>query len=194
MSGPGNGCIWNCRDMTGRYGGHTMGIFDKFRKKNSDPTIEEIISRYKNYQQKYFDECQYIWTNYVPAAGQADNLQGELLREVEKIRCEAQDNGNINWDDDFSYFCDFITKSLSEQPIFSKDEKQEIAVIMNYFKECGYYSQKFHRGEIPDSDFQVEKIAYVDDDLYDVISDKIGQMQRENSGPIPYKRNDNLRR
>lgn len=74
----------------------------------------------EEYEQQYFDECKYIWKNYVPQAGQADNLQGELLREIEKIRCEAQDNGNINWDDDYSYFCDFISGKLTEQPVFSE--------------------------------------------------------------------------
>ena len=82
--------------------------------------------------------------NYVPQAGQAHNLQGELLREIEKIRCEAQDNGNINWDDDYSYFCDFISGKLTEQPIFSEVEKQEINLIMAYIKECGTYAQKFY--------------------------------------------------
>ena len=38
-----------------------------------------------DYSQKYFDECKYIWENYVPKSGQADNLQGELLREIEEI-------------------------------------------------------------------------------------------------------------
>lgn len=42
-------------------------------------TIHELIG--KDYEQQYFDECKYIWKNYVPQAGQADNLQGELLRE-----------------------------------------------------------------------------------------------------------------
>ena len=79
--------------------------------------MDAIIS--EEYEQQYFDECKYIWKNYVPQAGQADNLQGELLREIEKIRCEAQDNGNINWDDDYSYFCDFISRKLTEQPVIS---------------------------------------------------------------------------
>ena len=107
-----------------------MVLFDKFRKKNSGLTIEEIIAN--DYEQEYFDECKYIWKNYVPSKGQADSLQGELLREMEKIRCEAQDNGNINWDDDYSYFCDFISERLCEQPIFTAAEKDEVILIMSY--------------------------------------------------------------
>ena len=90
-----------------------MGLFDKLKRGKSNLTIDAIIG--EEYEQQYFDECKYIWKNYVPQAGQADNLQGELLREIEKIRCEAQDNGNINWDDDYSYFCDFISGKLTKK-------------------------------------------------------------------------------
>lgn len=167
-----------------------MGIFDKLRKKNKTLTIQEIIA--KDYKQKYFDECKYIWKNYVPTSGQANNLQGELLREVEKIRCEAQDNGNINWDDDYSYFCDFISEKLSEQTIFSASEKEEISLIIAYIKECGIYAQKFYAGEISENDVDMEKLAYVDDNLYNMICDKIGQLHKENNQPIPYEKNDKL--
>lgn len=92
------------------------------------------------FEQQYFEECKFIWQNFVPKSGQARNLQGELLREIENIRCEAQDNGNVNWDDDLTYFCEFIKQSLIEQPIFSEPEKEKICVIMNYLKECGVYA------------------------------------------------------
>ena len=70
-------------------------------------------------------------------------MQGELLREIEKIRCEAQDNGNINWDDDYSYFCDFISGKLTEQPVFSETEKQEINLIMAYIKNVEHTPKNF---------------------------------------------------
>lgn len=169
-----------------------MGIFDKFKKKSSCIKIEEIIS--KEYNQKYFDECKYIWQQYVPENGQANNLQGELLREIEKIRCEAQDNGNINWDDDYSYFCDFISKTLSKQLIFSKVEKEEIILIMAYIKECGIYAQKFNSGKISEEDVDIERIAYINDNLYNIICDRIGQLQKENPKPIPYEKNKDIKR
>lgn len=42
-----------------------------------------------------------MWKNLVPKSGQADILQGEMLRQAEKLRKEACQNGNINWDDNF---------------------------------------------------------------------------------------------
>ena len=59
-----------------------MGLFDKLKRGKSNLTIDAIIG--EEYEQQYFDECKYIWKNYVPQAGQADKLQGELLREIEK--------------------------------------------------------------------------------------------------------------
>lgn len=169
-----------------------MGIFDRLKKKSNGILIEDKVAR--DYGQKYFQECKYIWKNYVPKSGQAQNLQGELLREMEKIRCEAQDNGNINWDEDYSYFCDFISAELSKQMIFSKEEKEEIGLIMSFLKECGNYAQRFYQGEIPDQDVDPDRIAYTNDNLYNIICDKIGQLQKENPEPIPYEKNSNIKR
>lgn len=169
-----------------------MGILDSLVGKKDRLNIEEIKSR--SYQQKYGNACRFIWKKYVPKCGQAACLQGELLREIEKIRCEAQDNGNINWDDDYSYFCDFIRESMAGQAMFSKIEKEEIYLIMSYLKECGEYAQKFREGKIPEHSIDIEKIAYVNDNLYDMICDKIGKLQEAHSKPIVYKHLEHIRR
>ena len=72
---------------------------------------------------QYGKECNHIMNNLVPARGQADSLQGELLRELEKLRYEAQNNGNQNWDEWFVFFCDHIKAQLCSQSIFSDEEK-----------------------------------------------------------------------
>ena len=41
----------------------------------------------------YFEEAKSIWQTYVPKSGQAETVQGELLRAVEKLRDEAIRNG-----------------------------------------------------------------------------------------------------
>lgn len=151
-----------------------MGIFDSLRKRKI---------------QKYTDVCRYIWKNYVPEEGQADSLQGELLREIEKLRWEAQENGNINWDEDFAYFCGFISNKLSEQSIFSEDEKEEAASIMARLKSYGEYSRKVNDGEIPQDEIDMNRIAYVEDDLYDIICDKIARLHVENPEPMSYEKN-----
>lgn len=166
-----------------------MKFFNRFKKKKS---IDDLIAQ--DYQQQYFAECKFIWKNYVPKYGQASCLQGELLREIEKIRGEAQNNGNINWDDDYTYFCEFIKEKLNEQDVFSSEDKQEITVIMDYIKSCGLYAQSFYKGEISQDDVEMEKLAYVDHNLYDMICDKIGILQKENAEPIDYHINNDIKR
>ena len=39
-----------------------MGIFDKFKK--NDVVIAKLSS--DKYEKQYFDECKFIWKNYVP--------------------------------------------------------------------------------------------------------------------------------
>ena len=153
---------------------------------NSD-LINELIS--KEFEQQYFEECKHIWQNYVSLKGKSNCLQGELLREIEKIRCEAQDNGNINWDKEFTHFCEFITQNLVNQPIFSENEKQKINVIMNYIKECGLYAQQYNKGKITDDDVIPAKLAYTKDNLYDIICDFIGKLQNKHPEPINYSLN-----
>lgn len=174
-----------------------MGLFDKLRKKEERaPSTKDVLSEESGleYTPKYLDVCKYIWTNFVPKNGQAGSLQGELLREIEKLRWEAQENGNINWDEDFSYFCDFISKTLTEQTIFSEGEKEETILIMRRLKEYGAYAEKAHNGEIPYEDVDMNKIAYIEDDLYDIICDKIARLHMQSPQPIPYEKNEEIDR
>ena len=53
------------------------------------------------YEMKHFDICKLLWKTKVPRHGQADNVQGEMLRQAEKLRNEARDNGNMNWDSNY---------------------------------------------------------------------------------------------
>ncbi len=156
----------------------------------TDITIENLIAR--KYEQEYFDECKYIWQHYVPKRGQSKTLQGELLREIEKIRCEAQDNGNVNWNDDFSRYCDFITDALLSQSVFAEDDKAIIRVIMDYLKSCGQYAERYNNGHIKDKDVIPSKLAYINDNLYDMICDYIGRLQKVYPKPIPYENNKNI--
>lgn len=145
-------------------------------------SIKSIIA--KKYKQKYIKECRYIWQNYVPQRGRAKTLQSELLREIEKLRCEAQGNGNINWNNEYEQYCDFISRSLSEQSVFSDKQKKTANLIMNYIKACGQYAEKFNNGEISDNDVDPDKLAYTDDNIYDIICDFIGKLQKQHPEPI----------
>ena len=38
---------------------------------------------------KYAEEAKQLWQTYVPKSGQADTVQGELIRAIEKLQDEA---------------------------------------------------------------------------------------------------------
>ncbi len=95
---------------------------DKVSKKTSGVSIEELIG--SKYEMRYGKQCKMIQESYVPKSGAAEVLQGELLRELEKLRYEAQNNGNVNWDDDYDYFCDFIKDTLCSKAYFLPVEEK----------------------------------------------------------------------
>ncbi|MDD4096815.1 MAG: hypothetical protein PHP22_11315 [Oscillospiraceae bacterium] len=154
--------------------------------------VEELGIR--GYKMQHFDVCKRVWTELVPKQGQADSVQGELLRQIEKLRNEACDNGNINWDDSFVLFFDFIRKTLEESRLFDAGHMSKIAGALEYIKENGTYAAQFAEGLIPDEDFDPIKLAYTESDLYDFISDAIAVFCMKNNGIIPHAHNPDLHR
>lgn len=169
-----------------------MGLFDRFQKRTDVIAIEQLIR--EPYEQTYLNECKFIWKNYVPKRGQSDVLQGELLRDLEKLRCEAQDNGNRNWDDDFVYFCDFLKETLCRQKIYSENEKNKFSLILDYIKDCGNYARRWNDRQIPDDEVDANRITYTEDNLYDIVADAIGFLHIKAGGPIPFQKDGKISR
>jgi hypothetical protein len=78
----------------------------------------------------YFQEAQTIWRTFVPASGQADTVQGELLRAVEKLRDESMRNGNGNWDDGFEILLAYLGAHLDDPQVFDVETRRRTAVIL----------------------------------------------------------------
>ena len=144
----------------------------------------------RGYEFQHFDTCKNLWDTKVPASGQADTLQGELLREVEKLRTEAMDNGNLNWDDNFAFFCDNIKQTLADSNLFDSQRLENLSRLLDFVKECGEYAASYNAGEIPDEEADPVKFAYVDDDLYDYVTDAIAEFALANPTDIPYQKKD----
>ena len=114
---------------------------------------------------KYAEDAKYLWKTYVPKRGQADTVQGELMRAVEKLRWEAQNNGNGNWDDEdgtvnknFIRFCDFLEQALAVTPPFDE------AAILAIRADIARLKNFLH--------------PYLEDDLYDRLDDRIVELHR----------------
>ena len=146
---------------------------------------------------RYFEECRYIWKNLVPKNGQADNLQGELLRQIEKLRYEAQNNGNINWDNNFEYFCDFLENALCKDDVLPADEKSDVSGALYKIKSAGQLADKYNNGEVSDEQLEAQgicELAYIEDDLYDVVCDAIGAFYTKHPALIPHEPNPDIYR
>ncbi|EEF58881.1 hypothetical protein [Pedosphaera parvula] len=101
---------------------------------------------------RYFEDAKHIWKTLVPKSGQADTVQGELIRVIERLRWESQNNGNGNWDEGFERFCDFLEQTLAVTPPFDEQALREIRADVVRLRDYD------HR--------------YLEDDLYDRLSDR----------------------
>ena len=112
---------------------------------------------------RYFDEARDIWSRHVPPRGQADTVQGELLRGIEKLRWEAQTNGNVNWNDQFESFATWIGRTLIDSGLFDPDGAAEIKADID----------RLHNFDYPESD----------DAPYDRLTDRAVEWSRAQDGP-----------
>jgi hypothetical protein len=122
----------------------------------------------------------WIWHNLVPKQGQAETLQGELLRAVEKLRWEAQTNGNVNWDEGFVRFIDFLKMHLVAEPGFTSDRKRAVQTDLERLRAF--------TGIEEDGDEEAfhASLPYVDDDLYDRLANAVVAFSRLHLVLIPH--------
>ena len=90
--------------------------------------------------------CREIWTRWVPKRGQSSVLQGELLRQIERLRHEAQANGNRNWCRDHAFFCAFLDHTLLDSGVLSPEEGERLHGVLVRLRSCGEVAHRYHRG------------------------------------------------
>lgn len=116
----------------------------------------------------------WIWKNLVPSSGQAETVQGELLRANEKLRDEAQRNGNINWDSGFVILIEFLESHLCAKKKLRSDPSRSLRGDL----------ERLRNYEHP----------YTEDDLFDRIESEIYSFCLKNRELIPHERNPELHR
>jgi hypothetical protein len=119
----------------------------------------------------YLEEAGKIWKSFVPKSGQAETVQGELLRAVEKLRDEAARNGNANWDKGFEILLDYLESRLLDNHVFSKERQAEIRRILERLKDFDN--------------------PYLEDDLYDELADRVVDYYKF-YGSQPHEKNPHL--
>lgn len=122
---------------------------------------------------EYREIGKFIWKTYVPKSGQAETVQGELLRAIEKLADEAQRNGNINFNTNcHGILVSYLRKYLTDTTIF---DKETINIINSDLDTISKEDQ-----------------PYVDDDLYDRLRFRIFDWYLKNKTPIRNVKNSKL--
>ena len=148
-------------------------MFNLFKKKPAPVPVPE--SKPKTY--KWPTEQARLWKTLVPAKGQAETLQGELIRIAGKLTDEAFRNGNMNWDDEMARMWRFVGRHLDDPATFTEAERTLICtkideIIRNYDSPdlsgpgCCYY----------------------------LITEKVVDWCMAHPDPIPHQKDDKLKR
>lgn len=122
---------------------------------------------------KHAEEAGWIWRIYVPKRGQANTVQGELVRAVEKLRDEAGRNGNINWDDGFERLVLFLQRTLSDPQVFDASAAQEITDDLTMIGNP----------DIP-----------ANDEPFDRLTDRLVEWSRKHPEPVAHPHDPDLHR
>lgn len=76
-----------------------------------------------------------IWRTDVPQSGQSLTVEGELIRAVEKLRDEAQRNGNGNRDKGHVILVDYLAETLAKDPVFTELQQTRISEITDQLRK-----------------------------------------------------------
>ena len=121
---------------------------------------------------EYKEEAAALWHSYVPARGQADTVQGELIRAIEKLRDEAQRNGNVNWCKGHVILANYVGNQLVGSGLFDTAGVAEITSNISRVL-----------------DFDHPETA---DFPYDELTDRVVQWSRTHPQSVARERNPDL--
>lgn len=122
---------------------------------------------------QFLDEAKFIWREFVPRSGQAETVQGELLRAVEKLRDEALRNGNGNWDNGFEILLCYLEQRLLDRSTYSAASIARTRSILGRLRNF--------------------KKPLLEDEPYDELGDRVVEFYRCH-GSLPHTPNPNLLR
>ena len=129
---------------------------------------------------KYQIEVNQLFDSLVPDSGQADTLQGELIRCIARLASECHRNGNLNWDEGFKIMALFLEKHLADDTFSSeltKEIKNDISLIIA-------------SGKDPENGAYV----YKEDDAYTRVTDRVVEWCHKHPEPIRHVNNPKLHR
>lgn len=124
-------------------------------------------------QEEYLQHGKYIWQNFVPKSGQAEFVQGELLRAIEKLRDEAYRNGNGNFNEKcHGILIQYLRAKLSDKKVFEEEIIEKINKDLDRLN--------------------IEDQPYTEDAIFDEIDDRIVDWYLYYGGEIRHEKNTEL--
>lgn len=147
-----------------------LALLEKYKDEKPQQIIEEVVQPTFPTSLKYPDIAKKIWKELVPPSGYADSVQGELLRSLEKLRDEAQRNGNSNYYKYHKTLAKFILDVLVNSGLFDKEENTKIQKKVKKLMKAKY--------------------PYTEDDVYDFLTDKICIFYLNNEALIKFENNE----
>jgi len=151
-----------------------MGFFKNLFSTKKEKELGEYEQYLKMREEKAYDEkTREIWANYVPKSGQAEFVVGELLRAIEKLRDEANRNGNVNFNEKcHGILVEYLREKLTDESVFDKETISEINNELDLLK--------------------IEDEPQTGDEIYDWISDRIIDWNLIYDEPIRHSKNSDL--
>ena len=137
----------------------------------------EIFKKQKTKPYDWKKEQARLWNALVPADGQAETLQGELVRIVGKLTDQAFRNGNMNWDEDHERMWRFVGHHLDDPATFITQER---ALIRDKIEEI------IRDKDAPD--------LSGDGCCYYIIAEKVVDWCVAHPTPIPHQKDEKLKR
>ncbi|MBB4916951.1 hypothetical protein [Streptosporangium saharense] len=116
---------------------------------------------------QYAAEARHIWKTYVPPRGQANTVQGELLRAVEKLYDEAYRNGNVNWGEHHERLLAYLREKLGRSGIFDNESSRQLTKDLDRL-----------------ADFEH---PCVENDPFDRVTYRVIDWCRAHPDPVPHK-------
>jgi hypothetical protein len=95
----------------------------------------------------------------VPLAGEAETLQGELVRCIANLRGEAQRNGWMNWDVQHVEAVETLRRFLPEPEVFSEGDRQAIHQALDRVLYAGKQGADHGEMAYAELDFLVQRVV-----------------------------------
>ncbi len=122
---------------------------------------------------EYKEIASNIWQKYVPKSGQSSWVEGELIRSIEKLRDEAQRNGNGNVRASCHIkMVEYIRKVIGDSNIYDKKTKH---TTEQYLSEI--------------SDFER---PYIEDEAYNELTKRVVEWHIHHNGPVKREYDDTM--